>query len=109
MWNANDLLITDIFFALGDKTRLSIIGKLSAGCSLSATRLSDNAKVTRQNIVKHLRILEKAGLVSHQKQGREVLYTLDQARIKEAQQFLDDISVGWDRAIDRLRTSVETE
>jgi DNA-binding transcriptional ArsR family regulator len=95
-----------VFFALGDATRLTVVRKLRAG-PRSATVLSGGAKVTRQAIVKHLHILEGAGLVSREKHGREVLYSLEARRLDEAKAFLDGISAGWDRAIERLRKLVE--
>jgi DNA-binding transcriptional ArsR family regulator len=99
--------VAGVFFALGDETRLSVMRKLGAGVPLSATALSDGANVTRQAIAKHLRVLEGAGLVSHEKRGREVLYALDARRLEEARAFLEAVSAGWDRAIDRLRELVE--
>lgn len=107
MSKAPELSVSDVFFALGDQTRLSLVRALGAGEALSATALSGNAKVTRQAIVKHLQVLENAGLVSHEKRGREVLYALEARRLDEARAFLDAISARWDRAIDRLRDLVE--
>ncbi len=107
MSNAREQAVADVFFALGDGTRLSVVRKLSAGGALSATVLSDGAKVTRQAIVKHLQVLEGAGLVTHEKRGREVLYALDAQRLDEARAFLDGVAAGWDRAIERLRRMVE--
>jgi DNA-binding transcriptional ArsR family regulator len=101
-----DAAVADVFFALGDETRLALVRRLGAG-PLSATALSERAPVTRQAITKHLRVLEDAGLVTHERCGREVLYALDGKRLDEARAFLDAISAGWDRAIDRLRTLVE--
>ena len=98
--------VADVFFALGDKTRLALVRRLGAG-PLSATALSERALVTRQAITKHLWVLEGAGLLTHERCGREVLYALDAKRLAEARAFLDAISAGWDRAIDRLRGQVE--
>lgn len=96
-----------VFFALGDGTRLTLVRKLLTAGALSATALAQDAAVSRQAIVKHLQLLEDAGLVAHERQGREVLYALDTRRVDEARAFLDAISAGWDRAIERLRTIVE--
>ncbi len=101
-----DPAVADVFFALGDRTRLSVVTRLGSG-ALSATALSDGAAVTRQAIVKHLQVLEGAGLVSHEKRGREVLYALETGRLDEARAFLEAISAGWDRAMERLREMVE--
>lgn len=97
----------DVFFALGDGTRLSVVRRLGAGGALSATALSGGARVTRQAIVKHLRVLEGAGLVTRRRRGREVLYALEAGRLDEARAFLEGVSAGWDRAIERLRRMVE--
>ena len=98
-----------VFFALGDGTRLAVVQKLGAGGALSATALSDGAKVTRQAIVKHLRVLEGAGLVTPARRGREVLYALEPSRLEDARAFLEGISAGWDRALERLRLLVEEQ
>jgi DNA-binding transcriptional ArsR family regulator len=99
--------IAEIFFALGDPTRLAVLRKLGDRGAQSATGLAGDANVTRQAIVKHLRVLEGAGLVRHEKRGREVLYALDTRRLDEARAFLEAIEAGWDRAIERLRGMVE--
>jgi DNA-binding transcriptional ArsR family regulator len=96
-----------VFFALGDGTRLSVVRKLGSGGAQSATELSGGAQVTRQAIVKHLRVLEGAGLVTTAKRGREVVYSLETRRLADARDFLEGISAGWDRALERLRRLVE--
>lgn len=107
MSRAHEQAVVDVFFALGDATRFSVVKRLASAGALSATTLSDRANVTRQAIVKHLQVLEGAGLVTHERRGREVLYALEPQRLGEARAFLDGISAGWDRAIDRLRHMVE--
>ena len=57
--------------------------------------------------MKHLQVLEDAGLVTHERHGREVLYALEAQRLDQARAFLESISAGWDRAIERLRRLVE--
>ncbi len=104
---ADDQCIADVFFALGDGTRLALVQRLVDEGAQSATRLCVNAGVTRQAIIKHLQVLEGAGLVQHQRHGREVLYALELQRLQEAQAFLHGISAGWDRALERLRHMVE--
>jgi DNA-binding transcriptional ArsR family regulator len=98
---------TAVFFALGDPTRLAVVRRLAGGLPLSATALSSGAKISRQAIAKHLRVLEDAGVVSHQRQGREVLYALETAPLVQASELLEGVSAGWDRAIARLRKQVE--
>jgi DNA-binding transcriptional ArsR family regulator len=100
--------VAEVFSALGDETRLSVLARLGAGAR-SATALSSGARVTRQAIVKHLQVLENAGLITHRKRGREVLYALEARRLDEARAFLEMMSARWDRAISRLLEMVEEE
>ena len=97
-----------VFFALGDGTRLAVVKRLLTAGALSATTLAQDADITRQAIVKHLQVLEDAGLVERERRGREVLYTLDPGRVDEARAFLDAISAGWDRALGQLKDLVES-
>ena len=106
---ANNQHIADVFSALGDGTRLALVQRLVEQGAQSASRLSVNAPVTRQAIIKHLQVLEGVGLVQHQRHGREVRYALKPQRLEEAQAFLHAISAGWDRALERLRHMVETD
>lgn len=107
MSKLHEQAVAGVFFALGDRTRLSVVTKLGTTGALSATTLSQGAKVSRQAIVKHLKVLEDAGLVTSEKRGRDVLYALETDRVEDARAFLDGISASWDRALDRLRLLVE--
>lgn len=96
-----------MFFALGDDTRLRLVRRLRDVGPCTATRLADGAPVTRQAVAKHLRVLLGAGLVENERRGREVLYLLRPERLEDAKAFLDAVSAGWDRRLDRLRALVE--
>ena len=96
-----------VFAALGDATRLSLISRLSNGAQLSITRLAEGSALTRQAVTKHLRVLESAGVVGSERTGRESLYRLEHARIKEMRSYLEAISRHWDDALARLKTLVE--
>lgn len=108
MSKGREAATAEVFFALGDETRLSVVRKLGAEGALSATALSEGAAVSRQAIVKHLQVLEGAGLVSHERKGREVLYSLETRRLALARSFLDRVSERWGHALERLRELVET-
>ena len=74
---------------------------------MSITGLARGAKVTRQAITKHLRVMEEAGLVHCRRRGRESVWQLDRQPLEEARQYLDQISQQWDGALARLREFVE--
>lgn len=96
-----------VFAALGDRTRLSLLMKLSDGQTRSIAKLSADTKLTRQAITKHLHVLEKAGLVRSIRVGRESQFAYKPEPIIEARSYLDTVSAQWDDALSRLRSFVE--
>lgn len=107
-----DLAATDtgpapVFAALGDRTRLSLLMRLSDGGARSIAKLSADTSLTRQAITKHLHVLENAGLVTSLRVGREARFAYRPEPLDEARAYLDRISAQWDDAIGRLRAFVE--
>lgn len=96
-----------LFAALGDETRLRLVGRLSTGGPLSITKLSDGFPMTRQAITKHLRVMEEAGLVRSIARGRESLWQLEEGTLATAQRHLGRISSQWDVRLARLKRFVE--
>jgi len=96
-----------VFAALGDRTRLALISRLADGSHHSIAQLSEGHPVTRQAITKHLRGLENARLVRHERAGRERRYALDPAPIEEARDFIERVASQWDARRARLKALVE--
>jgi len=96
-----------IFAALGDETRLSLIGRLSKGPPQSISRLAEGSAMTRQAITKHLRVLEGAGVVRSVRAGRESLFAFRPEPLRELRSYLDQVSGQWDNALERLKSFVE--
>jgi DNA-binding transcriptional ArsR family regulator len=96
-----------VFAALGDDTRLALIAKLSAGQPYSISQLTDGSRLTRQAITKHLRVLERVGIVRSVHRGRESLFEFDPKPIEETRKYLDFVSEQWDQALSRLKSFVE--
>jgi len=96
-----------LFAALGDETRLALVRRIAAGESASITQLTEGSRLTRQAVTKHLRVLERAGLVRCTRQGRECHYTLDPKPLMTMHEFLNKISQQWDIALTRLQSLVE--
>src|SRR3989442_13944951 len=84
-----------LFAALGDATRLRLLGRLSAGGPLSITRLSEGTGGTRQAITRHLPALGDAGLVRPARRGRERGWGLNRKRLERGQLYLDQIPAPW--------------
>jgi DNA-binding transcriptional ArsR family regulator len=99
--------VSSVFAALGDRTRLTIVGRLSADGPLATMKLAHGTTFTRQGITKHLRALQRAGLVRADRVGRDCVWELRPERLAILRAYLDEISAQWDDALARLRTMVE--
>src|ERR1700733_9040048 len=104
-----DVAGAPLFAALGDSTRLELIGRLSLGQPRSISGLTEGSRLTRQAITKHLRILEDVGLVRAERGGREIHFHFVPQPIAEARRFLDRVSSQWDGALGRLKAFVEAD
>ena len=98
-----------LFAALGDDSRLRLVARLCEEGPLSIARLTEGARVTRQAITKHLRVMEGSGLVRSARRGRERVWQLEPRRLDDARRYLDRISRQWDVALNRLRRFVEED
>ena len=96
-----------VFAALGDQTRLSLVNTLADGEARSIAQLTGGSRLTRQAITKHLRVLEKAGVVRSARLGRQSLFELDPAPIGELRGYLERVAAQWDQVLGRLRAFVE--
>lgn len=96
-----------IFAALGDSTRLRIIGRLATGEPLSIATLTTGTGVTRQAITKHLNVLGQAGLVRSRRRGRERTWELAPSQLASARRTIDHICAEWDAALGQLKAFVE--
>jgi DNA-binding transcriptional ArsR family regulator len=96
-----------VFAALGDPMRLRLLGRLRDGKPRSIVELTEGAGVTRQGISKHLRVLERAGMVTSRRHGRESRFVFEPSGIEAAREHLEHASKQWDEAIVRLQAFVE--
>jgi DNA-binding transcriptional ArsR family regulator len=95
------------FAALGDETRLALVAKLCGGEPRSISQLTQGSKLTRQAVTKHLRVLERAGIVRCVHAGRESRFEFEQKSIEKMKEYLDFVSRQWDQALARLKAFVE--
>jgi DNA-binding transcriptional ArsR family regulator len=96
-----------MFAALGDETRLALVGRLSSQGPLSISRLTAGSAVTRQAVTKHLSVLASAGFVRGTRRGRERIWALEPEQMDIARRYLDQVSRRWDEALSRLKAFVE--
>jgi DNA-binding transcriptional ArsR family regulator len=84
----------DVFQAIADPTRRAIL-LLIAGQAMTPNALAEHFRTTRQAVSKHLRILAECELVKPKQQGREIYYQLEANKIKEIDQWLEQLSKIW--------------
>ena len=97
-----------MFAALGDVTRLQLMYQLSSNGPGSIAQLSSVSVLSRQAITKHLKVLADAGYVKGVRRGREHVWQMQPERLDKARDHLDQISLAWDNALDRLKQFVES-
>ena len=89
------------FGALADATRRGILDQLAEGDS-SVTKLAEPFDISLPAISKHLRVLEKAGLLSQEKDGRVRRCRLDAGPMKEASDWISQYRRFWEKKLDSL-------
>lgn len=98
-----------VFDALADPTRRNLLVNLAEYSPKTATQLAQEYPITRQGILKHLAILESAGLVAVQQAGREKRYSLTLEPLGELEQWVRALGDKWDARLLRLKTWLEQE
>ncbi len=89
------------FFALGDPTRRAMLATLSQG-QASVSELARPHNISLPAVMKHLRVLEQAGLVSQHKAGRVRHCRLTAQPMMQASDWLSKYQVFWEKQFDAL-------
>ena len=103
-----------VFAALADPTRRAILSRLAAG-DASVTELAEPFDMTQPAISKHLKVLERAGLVSRGKEAQRRPRRLETRPLMEANQWLERYREAWeanfrrlDHLLERMKTPKKT-
>jgi DNA-binding transcriptional ArsR family regulator len=94
------------YSALADKTRRAIIAQLAQADAV-VSHIAAPHDMTLTGVMKHLRVLERAGLVRRQKRGREVWCRLNAGPLKEAAEWAERIRAFWEAQFDALAAHLE--
>jgi DNA-binding transcriptional ArsR family regulator len=94
-------LLDRTFGALADPTRRRILSHLAEG-ERCVTDLAKPHRMSLPAISKHLRVLEKAGLIRRHRDGRVHRLELDAAPMQQAQQWIEEYRKFWEASFDRL-------
>lgn len=99
----------NIFAALADPTRRQLIISLAKDSPKTATQLAKEYPITRPGIIKHLNVLEEAGLVKIYQKGRDKRYVLSPEAFNELEAWLDEINSIWEGNLLRLKALLEND
>ncbi len=104
----SDVNIDRIFHALADGTRRDILA-LVVGGSYSVSALARRYPMSFAAVQKHVAVLEGAGLITKEQQGRERLVRIDVDTVQRARVLLDGIEELWRARVDRIDDLLATE
>jgi DNA-binding transcriptional ArsR family regulator len=89
-----DEVVDDLFHALSDATRRDILRRCAQG-DPSVSRLADAYPMSFAAVQKHVAVLERAGLVTKERRGREQLVHTDPAAVDRVRRVLDELEQTW--------------
>jgi DNA-binding transcriptional ArsR family regulator len=100
----------EVFRALADPTRRSLLDELFERDGQSLSELEQRLPMTRFGVMKHLKLLEEAGLVTTRKRGREKLHFLNPVPIRLIHdRWVSKYSEPWVSALSELKKDLEEE
>ena len=99
--------VSNVLSALADPTRRQLLDLLATQGEVTATTLAERLPVSRQAVVKHLAVLDAAGLVSGSRVGREVRYAVQPAALNATAQWMTKLASDWDRRLATVKRIAE--
>lgn len=97
----------EVFAALADPTRWRVLTLLAERGEATATTLAGELPVSRVAVVKHLAVLDRAGLVASRRAGREVRFTVRPERLDAAARRMATIAAQWDERLAAIKRLAE--
>ncbi len=98
-----------VFAALSDPTRRAIVERLAVEQALSITDIARPLPMSLPAVMKHIDVLETAGLLARHKTGRTVTCRLTAAPMEDAMGWLARYQRFWSESLDRLAAALETK
>lgn len=91
----------DVFHAIADPTRRAILTLLALQ-AMTPTAIAEHFHTTRQAVSRHIQVLTACEIVKQENMGREILYELNVAKIKEVADWLAPFQKMWEDRYNRL-------
>ncbi len=96
-----------LWAALGEPMRIRLLDLLLERGEATASTLAAALPITRQGVSKHLAILERAGLVTPRRRGREVRYAVREESLDQARGALAQTAARWDARLAAIKELAE--
>ena len=106
MTDAEEDFLDRAFAALADPTRRAILARLALG-EASVTELAEPFQMTLPAVSKHLKVLERAGLITRSSQAQWRYCRLEAAPLKQVAEWVGDYKRFWDESYQRLDEYLE--
>jgi DNA-binding transcriptional ArsR family regulator len=103
----DDEAVDDLFRALADATRRDILRRCAGG-EPSVSQLAGAYPMSFAAVQKHVAVLERAGLVTKERRGREQLVRTDRRGVEEARHALDELEATWRGRVERMSEMLKT-
>ncbi|MFF8190555.1 ArsR/SmtB family transcription factor [Streptomyces bobili] len=100
--------LSRLFHALSDPTRRDVLRRCAHG-DLSVSRLAAEYPMSFAAVQKHVTVLERAGLVSKQRRGREQLVRTEPEALARARRALDELEALWRGRVERMSALLTQE
>jgi len=91
-----------VFAALADPTRRAILARLAAGEELSVTELAAPFAMSLPAVSKHLKVLERAGLIARGREAQWRPCRIEGKRLKKVHEWIERYRTVWEERFDRL-------
>jgi DNA-binding transcriptional ArsR family regulator len=99
----------EVLSALADPTRRRVLTLLAERGEATATTLAGDLPVSRVAIVKHLAVLDRAGLVQGRRQGREVRFSVRTEQLDATARWMAGLAADWDARLAAIKRLAEEE
>ncbi len=96
-----------LWSAIADPSRRRVIDLLVEGGETTASALAEKVPFSRQAVAKHLVVLEQAGLVTRQREGREVRFCVVPGRLDDAAHVMAQQANRWDQRLQVIKRLAE--
>ena len=104
----NEEILNDVFFALSDPTRRGILKRVAKN-TLSVNEIAEPYEISLAAVSKHIQVLERAELISKEKQGRSYRCRMNFSSLEDASKLIQEYKQFWTKRLDSLEKYLDNQ